>query len=233
MPDNIKTEVPSVHVPVGAPAPPAAEIPPPAADATEVLQNLLGISTIAIQIKKVLISREISEHMAEAISNGIKRVLADQDYFSLLVSVLGDSMIRFLTQLVDDPELEDKALEFCMKAASNDTVKGALADAVFHGSKRLCEDSQAQQSLTTVANMIVASQPFTNVLNRTVELASKRNHDFFTGEAFQGLLAENRDQTISKLQDTINLCLSESVQDLKTLKLSLSLSTAEADSVSV
>lgn len=223
--------------PTTDPAP--ATDPAPVNDASKALQDLLGLSQISVQVQKAVTTivaqlkalflsaefkKAFSGVIADGSASGLKKILADETYFGMLINILGDSMIHFATQVFTDPELEDKVHASGVKLISDNSVKGALADAVYHGTKRITEDGQAQQSLAGVANMIVSSQPFRKTVEDAIDTAYRRNKEYLASKEYMEKLAEQRDALVAKLQDTINMCLSENVQDLKNLRLSLSLS---------
>lgn len=190
-------------------------VQPAQQDAGKVLQDLLGLSSLVGQLNNSIVSALTSEQvktvLTSAFTTGWSNALSDDSFENALFDVI--------VRILGDASLTDKMAKLLSVVLTSENAKGAIAEGVFSGMKRMFADADAQKNIVLIGNSIIASQSTANITNAVLDGFSKRVKDYFKSEDFATAFKTNATTMVATFQETLNLSIKEAIEEFKTTKL--------------
>jgi len=156
---------------------------------------------------------------ADAVCRGIQGVMADEEYFQLIVSVLGDSIYHFAQAALNDADLEAKFIASGRKLLTEDLTQGMVSEAVYTGFKRLTSDEDVLQSMAALGNMVMNTQAVTNKVAQLVTDMGNNHRAFLKSQEFKdGVIGA----ITAGIHEVFNLSFQEMVEEFKNLDFKIS-----------
>jgi hypothetical protein len=221
-------------------------------DVSKALQDLLGISALSAQLTEslehafssdeftkalssVVTSDEVRDLLKTAVGSGLRSVTADEDYLKLVVATISDSVSESILQMAKKAAADGEARQSFNSAVTavcnNTSMKGLVADGVYSGFKRLLEDGDVQKNIAQVGSLVLGTQQIKVMLTQIAEVAAQKQREFFKSAEFKAVLTEIGDGSVASLKEVLNLSVSEAVENLKKVKVTLSGSLGGGDAI--